>query len=286
MALSLEAIALAFGHILAVSHFTQTGTIRWLTLGFVVSALIGAFYLRVARQFLATRRPYRLTRSVREPDGSVTLEFAALGHPGAVFVPGRFAWLKPASAAYALTEHPFSYATSAHAPQRRGFTIKPIGDFTSALERLGEGERMLIDGPHGAPAPVDTGDHVLIAGGSGITPAISALRTAAEEGDARRLLLLYFVRDEGTAALREKLEALGQRESIQVTIVPSWPTRGWPGPRGRLDAKLLDTLLPGNRTRWSHFVCGPPGMVDTAEAALGQLGISRTRVRVERYQLA
>ena len=138
--------ALAFGHILAVSRFSQAGTIRWLALGFVVMALIAAFYVRVGRQFIAARRPYRLARSLREPDGSITLEFEALGHQGAAFVPGQFAWLKRASAPYALTEHPFSYASSAHAPEKPSFTVKPVGDFTSALESLSAGETMLIDG--------------------------------------------------------------------------------------------------------------------------------------------
>ena len=83
IAFGLGAIALAFGHVLAVGRFTQTGTIRWLTLGFVVVALIAAFYLRVARQFIAARRPFRLARSTEEPDGSITLELEAVGHSGA-----------------------------------------------------------------------------------------------------------------------------------------------------------------------------------------------------------
>ena len=133
IAFGLGAIALAFGHVLAVGRFTQTGTIRWLTLGFVVVALVAAFYLRVARQFIAARRPFRLARSSEEPDGSTTLELEAVGHPGAAFRPGQFAWLKHAGAPYALTEHPFSYASSADAPERPSFTVKPAGDFTAAL---------------------------------------------------------------------------------------------------------------------------------------------------------
>ena len=56
--LGLGAVILAFGHVLAISRFTATGAIRWLTLGFVVAALVAAFYLRVGRQFVAARRPY------------------------------------------------------------------------------------------------------------------------------------------------------------------------------------------------------------------------------------
>jgi predicted ferric reductase len=286
IAFGLGAIALAFGHVLAVGRFTQTGTIRWLTLGFVVVALVAAFYLRVARQFVAVRRPFRLARSRREPDGSITLELEALGHSGAAFRPGQFAWLKHAGAPYALTEHPFSYASSANVPQRPSFTVKPVGDFTSALAGLDSDAHLLIDGPHGSPALLDERDYVLIAGGSGITPSMSVLRTAAEEQDPRRLLLLYFLRDAARPAFRDDLRELAQRERIDIVLIPSQRHEGWTGPHGRISRELLDELLPGDRRRWSYFVCGPPGMADAAEAALGELGIPRGTIRVERFAFA
>ena len=283
----LGALALAFGHVLAVSRFTQTGTIRWLTLGFVVAALVAAFYLRVSRQFSAARRPYRLAQKRFEPDGSITLELEATGgHAGAAFLPGQFAWLKHAGSPYALTEHPFSYASSAHAPARPSFTVKPVGDFTSALEEMQRGDQMLIDGPHGSPALVDDRDCVLIAGGSGITPAMSVLRTAADEADSRRLLLLYFLRDAAKPSFASELRELERRPEVEMTLVPSQPAPDWKGPAGRVSRELLDALLPPDRERWSYLVCGPPGMADSAEAGLRALGIPRGAIRVERFALA
>jgi predicted ferric reductase len=286
IAFGLGAIALAFGHVLAVGRYTQTGTIRWLTLGFVVVALVAAFYLRVVRQFIAARRPFRLARSFEEPDGSITLELEAVGHTGAAFRSGQFAWLKHAGTPYTLTEHPFSYASSANAPERPSFTIKPIGDFTSALGDVDLDARFLIDGPHGSPALVDERDSVLIAGGSGITPSMSVLRTAAEEDDPRRLLLLYFLRDAGKPAFGDELGELAQRERIDVVLIPSQPDEGWTGPSGRISRDLLEQLLPTDCRRWSYFVCGPPGMTDTAESALRKLGVPRGSIRVERFALA
>ena len=279
VAFGLGAIALAFGHVLAVSRFTATGAIRWIALGFVVVALLATFYLRVARPFLAARRPFRLARSTREPDGSITLALEAVGHPGAPFRPGQFAWLKHAGAPFALTEHPFSYASSALDPARPSFTVKPAGDFTAALADLPADARLLIDGPHGTPALVDERDTVLIAGGSGITPSMSVLRTAAAEDDPRSLVLLYFLRDATKPAFRDELAELARRDRVRIELVGSRE-------RGRVSAELLDELLPPDRRRWSYFVCGPPAQADAAEAALRRLGIPRTVIRVERFALA
>jgi predicted ferric reductase len=286
VALALGAVGLAFGHVIAISRFTQTGTIRWLTLGFVVAALVAAFYLRVGRQFLASRRPYRLAGSATEPDGSVTLSFEAVDHGGAPFVPGQFAWIKHAGSPYALTEHPFSYASSALEPDRPGFTVKPAGDFTAALGELRDGERMLIDGPHGSPAVPDERDAVLIAGGSGITPSLSVLRTAAAEGDGRRFLLLYLNRDPADFGFAAELEELHTRLRLDVVTIPSRPPDSWQGPSGRIRREVLDDLLPADRSEWSYFVCGSPAMTDTAVRALADLGIPRGAIRAERFELA
>lgn len=283
--LGLGAVGVAFGHVIAISRFTQTGTIRWLTLGFVVLALVAAFYLRVGRQFVLARRSYRLARSSFEEDGSVTLELEALAHDGAPFAAGQFAWIKHAGAPYALTEHPFSYASSAHDPARPSFTVKPAGDFTSRLRDLEAGERMLIDGPHGSPAVVDERDTVLIAGGSGITPSLSVLRTAAEDGDRRRYLLLYFGRYAEELGFREELARLEAGLNLLVERIPSRPPGDWDGHSGRVSEELLDRLLPIDRDEWSYFVCGSEAMTDSALRALAGLGISRGAVRAERFRL-
>ena len=286
VAFGLGVVALAFGHVLAVSRFSDTGTIRWLTLAFVTLALLAAFYLRIVRQFAAARRPYRLRRSVDEPDGSISLELEAIDHPGVAFLPGQFAWLKRADSPYALSEHPFSFASSALEPSHPSFTVKPAGDHTERLKRLEAGERLLIDGPHGSPALVDGRDGVLIAGGSGITPAISTLRTTVAEGGRRRLLLLYFVRDATSYSFRDELRELGAQPNVEVNVIPTRPPPGWRGPSGRIGSDLLDTALPPDRERWSYFVCGPAGMAEAAERALLDLGIRRGAIRVERYRLA
>ena len=51
-------------------------------------------------------------RLAPERGGATTVALRADGHPGRRFRAGQFAWLKLADAPYALTEHPFSYASS------------------------------------------------------------------------------------------------------------------------------------------------------------------------------
>lgn len=133
---------------------------------------------------------------------------------------------------------------------------------------------------------MDERDCVLIAGGSGITPVMSVLRTTADDGDSRRLTVLYFSRDAEDVAFADELEQLSEATGTSVLHIPSRPAPGWDGPSGRVDERVLDSVLPADRHRWAYFVCGPPAMTDAAVGALARLGVSPGAIRAERFALA
>ena len=192
--LILASLALAGGvvHVLLVGEYTATAVIRWALVAFAAVAVVALFQLRVGRQFAATRRPYVLTDVHLERNGATTLVLQAAGHGGTPFEPGQFAWIKLLDRPYSLAEHPFSYASSALAPAHPSFTIGPAGDFTSSVSSLAVGTRLCVDGPHGAwqPALPDAG-YVLIAGGMGITPVLSMLRTWADAQEHHPVQLIF-----------------------------------------------------------------------------------------------
>lgn len=54
------------------------------------------------------------------------------------------------------------------------------------------GKRVYLDGPYGAFTIGNPADmHVLVAGGVGVTPMMSMIRTLADRGDKRPVILLY-----------------------------------------------------------------------------------------------
>ena len=85
--------------------------------------------------------------------------------------------------------HPFSFSASAEAPDGRvEMTIRNLGDFTGGIAQVPVGRRVYLDGPYGAFTIGNPADmHVLIAGGIGITPMMSMIRTLADRGDGRPL---------------------------------------------------------------------------------------------------
>ena len=107
--------------------------------------------------------------------------------PASASRPGQFGWLTVWGSPFKITGHPFSFSSSAAATDGRvEMTIRNLGDFTSEIPKVPVGQRVYLDGPYGAFTIGNPADmHVLIAGGVGVTPMMSMIRTLADHGDKR-----------------------------------------------------------------------------------------------------
>jgi predicted ferric reductase len=284
--LGLTAVVLAagFAHVVWVDAYTSLPDVRWTVLGVVLAAAAGLFWTRVARPYSSTLRRYYVIAVRRERGDAVTVELAAKGHRGLRFQPGQFARLRAGRAVYGLDEHPFSLSSSALRPERPAFTVKALGDFSASLGRLRTGTELLVDGPHGEAAEDSRAvrGRLLLAAGIGITPALSVIRTAAERGDRRPIVLLYGSRRRQDATFAEELAALCRRlPSLRIVHVLSRPDPSWRGERGHVGEPLLRRYAPTDLRGWAALVCGPAAMVADSTAALERLGV--TTIQAESF---
>jgi predicted ferric reductase len=283
VALGAGALGLSVIHAIGVDRYLTPPT------GLLVAApaavgMLALLELRVLRPRRLARRPYLLERVVPERGGAATLALRAEGHGGRPFRPGQFAWLKLADAPQALAEHPFSYSSSASSPERPMFTIKAYGGFTRRVPELRPGTRVLLDGPHGSFSARPHAERiVLIAGGIGITPIISLLRSAADACDRRPFLLVYGSRRWEQVTFREELARLEQRIDLRVVHVLTEPHPGWQGENGFIDAALLRRQLPYDLCAADVFVCGPPPVLAAALDGLERLGVAPEHVHAEQF---
>jgi len=163
-------------------------------------------------------------------------------------------------------------------------TIRNLGDFTSAIDKVPVGQRVYVDGPYGAFTIGNPADmHVLIAGGVGITPMTSMIRTLADRGDRRPVILLYGSRDWESITFREELETLKARLNLTVVHVLADPPPGWTGERGFITAEVFKRHLPPPYADHEYFICGPNVMMDAIEAALGEMKVPMSKYHSERY---
>jgi predicted ferric reductase len=284
-ALALVLVVGALLHILFVDEYVSSlwKQILW---GLMSAAFVGLLvWVRLLKPRRALARPWRLERVVAERGDTTSL---VLKPPATDFRfdPGQFAWFAIGRSPFSITQHPFSFASSAERDEVE-LAVKALGDFTSRVTELEPGTTVYVDGPHGVfSIDQDEGPGFgLIAGGVGIAGLISMLRTMADRRDVRPALLFYANREWDGVAFREELERLKDGLDLTVVHVLERPPEDWAGETGYLTADVLARHLPPGYHRFQYFICGPDPMMDAAEASLIGLGVPSERVHTERFDM-
>lgn len=285
--LATVALALALWHLLGTGRYLDRvwRQALWAAFGAVWVGLI--VYVRLFRPWRVARVPWRVA-ALRPERGRVwTLVLQPPAGVQLAFAPGQFAWLSLRAGPFAMREHPFSIASSAERGERVELSIKELGDFTATIASVQAGETAWLDAPYGTFG-IDwhpqAESYVFVAGGIGLAPILSMLRTLADRGDRRPLTLLYGNRVWERVAFREELEALGRRLSLRVVHVLLEPPAEWHGERGFITQEVLARHLPvavAERARFEYFLCGPTPMTSRVERALSALGVPGVRVHSE-----
>lgn len=125
--------------------------------------------------------------------------------------------------------------------------------------------------------------HVLVAGGVGITPMMSMIRTLADRGDKRPIILLYGGKDWESLIFREELDEINSRLNLTVVYVVANPPDGWSGEKGYINADTLKRYLPPPFAQHEYFICGSDVMMNSIEKAFGDLHVSLSKYHSERY---
>jgi predicted ferric reductase len=285
--LGITALVLSHVHIHLAAHYTET---PWKEQALIAlsAVLVASFaYLRLVKPARLARAPYQVVAVTPEGGRTWSLAIAPRGHSGLEFRPGQFAWLKLGASAYTLDEHPFSFTSSAEARGRLEFGIKELGDFTNTIGQVALGTTVFVDGPHGAFSP-DTepaAGYVFFAGGAGIAPFISILRTMADRDDQRPITLFYGSRRWEATPYRGVIDALRTRLQLTVVHVLEEPPEDWTGETGFIDAGVLQRHLPRAGIERLHLLCGPGPMIESVEAALREHGVPMQWIQSERFDL-
>ena len=283
--LAIIAVTAGLLHMVGWGFYLTDTRKRALWIGLTVFWIGLLIYVRIAKPLFMLRRPYRISGVKKERGDTSTLVIEPDGHPGFRFRPGQFAWLTVWGSPFKITAHPFSFSSSAAVTDGHAeMTIRNLGDFTSEIHKLPVGKRVYLDGPYGAFTIGNPADmHVLIAGGIGITPMMSMIRTLADRGDPRPVVLLYGNENWESVTFREELEALKARLDLTVIHVLMNPSDGWTGERGFITAEVFKRHLPPPYADHEYFICGPNVMMDAIEKALGEMHVPLSKYHSERY---
>jgi ring-1,2-phenylacetyl-CoA epoxidase subunit PaaE len=175
-------------------------------------------------------------------------------------------------------------------------TVKRIGGglFSNWVgDRLKPGDTLDVMVPHGSFTtefdPADQRHLVGIAGGSGITPVLSLIKTLLKEEPHSRFTLLYGNRDSSAVIFLEALAGLKDKHLGRFEIYHFLDQEEQDVDlfNGMLDRtrieEAIEHLVPDAPVVDGWFICGPGPMMDAAEGALLDRNIPKARIHIERF---
>ncbi len=234
-------------------------------------------------------------------------QFVVLGLPGkAARVPSPMSEveIKPPPP-NKLIKRAYSIASSSKQKRYLEFYITLIrsGSLTPRLFALKEGDRIHMGKKTSGTFTLDdTSEHVnlaLMGTGTGLAPYMSIIRTFLKKESSRKFTILHGARHSWDLGYRLELSMLARLvdhfDYIPVISRPSEETIPWAGETGHLQDVWARGVVA---KRWgikptpentNVFLCGNPGMIDTALEMLAKEGFKeKTRkkpgeVHVERW---
>jgi ferredoxin-NADP reductase len=185
-------------------------------------------------------------------------------------------------------KRPYSMAASPEETRHEGYLELLVGVDANGTPGphlpLEPGRVVDVNGPLGTftfpPAPAER-RFVFIAGGTGIAPLRAMLHHALALPKVE-IGLLYSARTPDEFAYERELRALAQEGRIELRqTVTRTVGDAWSGQRGRIGRAELQPLVHNPATLC--FICGPPALVAEMSGLLAELGIERSRIRVEEW---
>jgi ferredoxin-NADP reductase len=192
--------------------------------------------------------------------------------------PGQFFRWRFLTRELCWQSHPYSLSAMPQ-PDMMRITVKASGDHSGSLAGLKPGTRVIAEGPYGAFTPAVSGRRVLlIAGGVGITP-IRAMFAALPRRMSDGITLVYRASSPRDVVFSHELDAIAaDRNAALHYVIGSRDQLGY----DPLSPAQLQRMVAGLH-RYEAYVCGPPGMTQTAVESLRALGVPKRRVHCESF---
>ena len=187
-----------------------------------------------------------------------------------VFVPGR-------------GEAPFSITSSPTSGGILEFSIKRIGTVTTALHRLGEGDKIGVRGPYGNGFPLEelkNHNLLFVGGGIGLAPLRSLINyvlSPQHREEFGEVFILYGARSPEDLVFKWELEKWQERKDLHLLVTVDRGNNSWKGRVG-LVPQVLKEEVKVEVEEWKSIVCGPPIMIKFTIKSLLEMGFSPSQI--------
>ena len=252
----------------------------------------GPLDIDIAPEFLASRRYLGSVIGKRLVAPRILELVIGLDDPPRIaFHPGQYILLSctPDPSAPPLWRA-FSLASSIDEEGQIRLLLRRNGACTGwVFDVVREGDSLTFMGPRGTAYVRNTMDPVLlIAGGSGMAPARSIVRSLHDQHVARKVRLYFGAVTRADLLYWDEM-CLLEQQMPDFKFIPALsgePSESdWSGERG-LITEVIDRNLPSDSSAFEAYLCGKPEMVDACVPILARKGIPKERMAFDYFRSA
>lgn len=181
----------------------------------------------------------------------------------------------------------YSFATAPQPNSRVTFFVRkvPGGVFSTLINDANViGHQVKVEGPLGhfwlraADVPL-----LLVAGGSGLAPILAILQEVVARQSTRPVTLLFGARAQRDLYALDEIKGIAAQWLAPFRFVPVLSEEAadsdWQGERGWVTEKIPVWVEAGAHA----YLCGPPGMIDSAVSVLLDEGVAREHIHADRF---
>jgi 3-ketosteroid 9alpha-monooxygenase subunit B len=196
------------------------------------------------------------------------------------YQPGQFMTLRLPTPT-GLVGRCYSLCSSPHVDDELRIAVKRVRDGVGSNwinEELEVGAQLECLPPSGVFVPKSFDDDLLLfAGGSGITPVLSILKSALAVGTGQ-VVLVYANQNESSVIFAEKLRQLAEANTDRLHVIH------WLESVQGLPSRTLLRAFIAPYSAYTAFLCGPSPFMETVTHALRDCGVPPARIHIERFQ--
>jgi predicted ferric reductase len=287
-------VAFMFGFIHSIFVPSDISNYAPLTFFALLLGFLGVFsflYQQFSFLFKSKLLPYRILEIKKEKGKIWEIELTPQER-GINFIPGQFVFVSFPKLDKVKEKHPFSI-TSSNRQKNLKIAIKELGDWTSNIKNLNIQDPAIIEGPYGNFYSSQNKEKVFIAGGIGITPFLSFLRSGNITG---KLYLFYSVKDESESAFLEEIEKIALENKEFKFFIHYSKINGHIKAEDiieKIDSFKNQQTQDLTKGRQSYnrgfsdkefFICGPIGMIKSLKNGLVKMGVPKDNIFSEEFQ--
>lgn len=230
-------------------------------------------------------QPARVVSVTRETPSTVTVAFEPASP--LIYRPGQFVQVE---LLLGRGRYRRSYSlSSVPADAHPTITVKhvPGGKVSEYFNRrIAPGDQFRVSAAEGSFVLPDSRAgrrFVMLAGGSGIVPVISLLRTLLAMPAPPAVTLLYYSHSSADIIFREALHALaGKHPQLDLRLFVTGPRESWDGPVEPFSARHVQDMVE-SPVETLYYMCGPESLLENIRTTLELGGVDPSRLFAEHF---